>query len=74
MKAILEFQLPDDREGLSYALHGLDWALVTWDVDQKLRGWLKYGHDFKTADAALESCRDFIRETLREKNLTLENG
>jgi len=37
MKAILEFELPEDKEEFDAASKGMDWAIVAWDLDQLLR-------------------------------------
>ena len=42
MKAILEFNLPENEEQFNAANKGMDWALLTWDIDQLLRNKLKY--------------------------------
>lgn len=60
MKAILEFDLPEDKNDFHIASHAMDWALTVFDIDQLLRTKLKYGHTFKSIDEALE----FIREEL----------
>ena len=41
MKAILEFDLPEDQEKFDAANRGMDWALVAWETDQLLRKKLK---------------------------------
>ena len=43
MNAILSFELPEDRGEFEIATRSMDWALVAWVLDQKLRGILKYG-------------------------------
>ena len=72
MKGTLEFNLPEEREDHSLAIHGLDFALVCWDMDTKLRGWLKHGHKFKTADEAIESARENLFELLENYNVNLD--
>ena len=72
MKAILKFDLPEDKDDYTAASHGMDYALTCWDMDQKLRGWLKYGHNFDSADDALEECRDQLREIMDSYNIHLD--
>ena len=43
MKAILEFNLPEEEEQFNVASKGMDWALIVWELDQNLRNKLKYG-------------------------------
>ena len=45
MKAILEFNLPADKENFDASAKGMDWAIVAWDLDQLLRKMLKYGDE-----------------------------
>ena len=52
MKAILEFELPADKENFDASAKGMDWAIVAWDLDQLMRNMLKYGHEYKDADTA----------------------
>ena len=58
MKAILEFNLPEDEEQFNTASKGMDWALVAWDMDQILRDKLKHGDLFPNTRAELEKIRD----------------
>ena len=36
MKAILEFNLPEEEQQFNAANKGMDWALIAWDMDQLL--------------------------------------
>lgn len=72
MQAVLKFDLPEDNDEHTAAVHGMDYALACWDLDQKLRGWLKYGNKFETADDALEECRNQLREIMFEHNVNLD--
>lgn len=60
MKAILEFNLPEDRDEFTLAKDGHGWYCACLDLDNWLRGKLKHGHEFKTADEALEACRKYL--------------
>ena len=42
MKAILEFNLPEDQEDMDYALAGVDALLVISDLEQEIRSKLRY--------------------------------
>jgi len=72
MKATLEFDMLEEKDDLNFALHGLDWALVAWDMDDKLRGYLKYGHKFQSIDEALETVREQLHEKIDEHNVDLD--
>ena len=42
MKAILEFNLPEDQPEFNNAIKGGDWKHVCWEMDQYLRKHIKY--------------------------------
>ena len=71
-QGILTFNLPEEQNAFEIAVKSMDWALVAWDLDQWLRGNLKDGHKFKTADEVLEAVRAELRRILDAYNLTLE--
>jgi len=69
MKAILEFELPRDKENFDASAKGMDWAIVAWDLDELLRKMLKYGHEYKDADTALQQVKDTLNEMLIDRGL-----
>ena len=73
MKAILEFDLPEDESDFHITSRAMNWALVAWDMDQFLRDKLKYGHDYKTVDEALEKVRDELYVILDDHEVTLDD-
>ena len=73
VKAILEFNMPEDFHEHSMAVHGVDWALVVWDMDQWLRNKLKYGHSFDTIDGCVENIREHLHEFMETHGVSLEN-
>ena len=72
MKVTLTFDLPEDRQQHNAAVHGMDWALVCWELDEELRKFLKYDHNFKSADEALENIRRTLHSLIEESGLDLE--
>lgn len=64
MKAILEFNLPDDEDDHKYALAGLDSLFVISDILNEIRSFLKYesGYfkDFDVDHNTLEKVQDYI--------------
>ena len=69
MKAILEFNLPEDKEEFDTASKGMDWALAAWDTDQLLRDKLKHGKLFPNTRAELEEIRELLNGMLVDKGL-----
>lgn len=75
MKAILEFNLPEDRQDFDFATQGSDWWNVCWEMDQWLRAQYKYMPDSEFSEDKYETyvkCREKLRETIAEHNLNLE--
>ena len=69
MKAILEFELPADKENFDASAKGMDWAIVAWDIDQLLRKKLKYGDLLPNTRAELEEIRKTLNEMLADRGL-----
>lgn len=62
-KVIMEFNLPDEENELKLAQRGRDYYCIIWNILQEIRNWLKYGHDFKTVEEALENIRELLLES-----------
>jgi len=69
MKAILEFNLPEDQEQFDAANRGMDWALVAWETDQLLRKKLKYEEHVTDTIETLEEIRELLNGMLIDKGL-----
>jgi predicted nucleotidyltransferase len=73
MKAILEFNLPEDQEeydlyNKAYIMHNLIWEMKQW-----LRGETKYATDNISNDTinAMYKCADRLNELINEYNLEI---
>jgi len=60
MKAILEFNLPEDKQEFNLATKASDWWYVCWQMDQYLRKKLKYD------DGITEEQREVYEDTRGE--------
>ena len=72
MKAILEFNLPEDQPEFNNALKGGDWKHVCWQMDQYLRKRVKY--DESLSEEQLEVYEDMRGEfwrMMKENNVDL---
>lgn len=69
MKAILEFNLPEEEAEHRLALDGGKWMSVCHDLDQWLRSIQKYG-DNKTL--TVEEVRSRLREELSSAGLSFD--
>ena len=68
---VMKFTLPQDREWFEASYHGLDWRSVVEEVDEQLRSWLKYGHNFDTVDDALEELRSYLHGLMSDFGIDL---
>ena len=66
MKAILEFDLTEDKEVFDAASKGMDWALLVWHIDQFIRNKIKYEQD---RDGVLQLVRNELNFQMEEKGL-----
>ena len=66
MKAILEFNLPEEEEQFNVTSKGMDWALVVWHIDQFIQNKIKYEQD---RDGILQLVRDRLNFNMEEKGL-----
>ena len=69
MKAILEFELPVDKENFDASIKGMDWALVVWEIDHLLRNKLKYEEHVHDTRKTLEEIRKTLNEMLIDRGL-----
>lgn len=60
MKAILEFNIPEDAALHKWAVASAKMASEITDVDAQIRSWIKHGNRFKDADEALQSVRALL--------------
>ena len=72
MKAILEFDLPEDKEWFEAASKAVDWSILAWDIDQYIRNRLKYQTeklDTSSANKELELLRNELHELMEDNGL-----
>lgn len=71
MKALLEFDLPEDAEEHRMAVQGADWAFVVQHMAETLRSKLKYSEMKTEAMQMLEEMRAELYEEMKSRGLTL---
>ena len=59
-KSTLEFNLPEERDELRYALNAVAYIAALQEIDNYLRGRLKYEELDEPVRDALQSARDFL--------------
>lgn len=60
MKAQLTFNLPEDMVEFEKASKAESYHKALWDLNEQLRKYEKYGHNFKTADEMLAAIRTHV--------------
>jgi len=71
MKAILKFDLPEEEYEFNRAVQSKNLIGAMFDIEQQLRSWYKYGHEFKNADEAVREIRDYFYQIVNDYNITL---
>ena len=73
MKAILQFNLDEERHQFEDAIDGWKWKCIVSELDNELRTLTKYASDDTPDEVvdALIKVRDFLRESLNEEGLIL---
>lgn len=66
MKAILKFELPEDKEEFEVASQAMDWAILAWNIDQFIRNKIKYEQD---REGVLQLVRNELNFQMEEKGL-----
>lgn len=73
MKAILEFNLPDDQDDFQDAVNGQKWRLMVWNFDQHLRSQIKYNDKLSEEQYKVyEEIRDMLYQKMGEDALSLD--
>ena len=72
MKALLEFDLPEEQDEHRVALDGVKWRAVVNDIANKMRSALKYDDDLTPeSSACLENLREELFQLIADRNLNL---
>ena len=74
MKAILEFNLPEDNHQFEMATKGSDYYSVLWEIDQYLRANIKHAPDNMSEDTynTFERCRRELRDIMGNYNVSID--
>jgi hypothetical protein len=74
MKAILEFNLPDDQQDFELASNAMKFWSVLYELDQDLRSKTKYASDDLSQDKydAYQEVRDILHELMSNNNISLD--
>lgn len=73
MKAILEFNLPEDQRAFEMANQAADMVSAIGHFEDTLRSYIKYGHNFKTANEALEAIRTLLYDEINIRRINIHD-
>jgi len=73
MKAKLTFDLPEEQSEFNLTIKAREWFCVLFDVDQKLRSYLKHGHHFTEVDEALQEVRDYLYQQMADYGINFDD-
>ncbi|MEY3312134.1 MAG: hypothetical protein RL348_1477 [Bacteroidota bacterium] len=73
MKAILEFDLPEDQRKFEMANQAPDMVAAIGHFEDKLRSYIKYGHEFKSANEALEAVRALLHDEINIRGINIHD-
>lgn len=72
MRAILEFDLPEDNRDFEASVNGRNYQSAIWEFDQWLRSEMKYKELSEETYKAYETCRKELRDILAQDNIQIE--
>jgi len=75
MRAILEFNLPEEQSDFDLAANGAKAQVALWEMDQWLRAQYKYMPDDEYSEdkyETFEKCRYHLREIMFENGLKFD--
>ena len=72
MKAILEFNLPEEQAEHYCAIKGADMLNVLWELKTELRSMLKYGELPDKQYEIVEKIQEFLFSSLNDNDVNLD--
>lgn len=72
MKATLTFDLPEDMIEFEKASKAGNYHLALWDLNEQLRQYEKYGHNFTTANEMLAAIRSHLFAALDHYHINID--
>ena len=65
----IEFDTIEDKDEMEMCLNGMKWYSLAWELDQYLRGRLKYSELSEEVYKELSETREKLHEIMREEGL-----
>ena len=73
MKAILEFNLPEDQRAFEMANQSADMYAVICHLAESLRSYRKHGNDFENVNEALDAIHTILYDELNMRGINLHD-
>lgn len=71
-KVTIEFDSIEDKDEMEMCLNGSKWYLLAWEIDQYLRGRLKYSELSEEVYKELSDTREKLHEIMRHDGLRFD--
>ena len=72
MKAIIEFNLPEEQAEHYCAIKGADMLNVLWELKAEIRSMLKYGELTSEQYEIVDKIQDFLFSSLNDNDVNLD--
>lgn len=72
MKAIFEFELPEDQHDYDVMNQASKVQRFLWEFSQQLRNWEKNNHEFTSADSAVYGIREEFYKLLNSYEINID--
>jgi len=73
MKAILEFNLPEDQRSFQIANQSADMYAVICHLAESLRSYRKHGNDFENVNEALDAIHTILYDELNMRGINIHD-
>ena len=71
-KVTIEFDSIEDKDEMEMCLNGMKWYLLAWELDQYLRGRLKYSELSEEVYKEMDDTREKLHEIMRYNGITFD--
>ena len=73
MRAILEFNLPEDQKQFEMANQSADMYAVICHLEERLRNYRKHGNPFENASEALDAIHTILYDELNARRINIHD-
>ena len=73
MKAVLEFNLPEEQKQFEIANQSADMYAVICHLEERLRSYRKHGNDFENVNEALDAIHTVLYDELNARRINIHD-